>query len=109
MAVSDNNVNFEDIKIKFSDYNTSHHSLDELEIDNHIFNDTTRLLLVKGFQNQKEVMKYSSEMDNKKDLYKEVPDNKRWHFCIAKENYSVLFRKKVMAEYIDFYERLYIQ
>ncbi|MBL4654335.1 MAG: tetratricopeptide repeat protein [Bacteroidia bacterium] len=109
MAVSDNNVNFDDIKIKFSDYNKSYHSLDDLEIDNHIFNDTTRLLLVKGFPNQKKVMKYIDEMNNKKDLYKEVPENKRWHFCIAKDNYPVLFKKKVMVEYIDFYERLYIQ
>jgi len=48
-------------------------------------------------------------MNNNTVIFKDINEDKYEHFCIGKDNYSVLFKKKALDNYLQFHEKIYLQ
>jgi tetratricopeptide (TPR) repeat protein len=99
-----------DITAKFSDYNKEFHSLERLRVTSIYLDLKTPLLVIKRFDNKAEAMVYYNTvmngsiekvMGNSLESFKIIP------MVISQDNYKVIVRKKVLDEYLTFFEDTY--
>lgn len=79
--------NTEELKIKFSDLNSTKHTLEGLESKLMEFNTTYQLFRINEFKDKASALKYLLEIDGKQTLLNEVGIKEVKHFIISDENF----------------------
>jgi len=97
--------NTEELKIKFSDLNSTKHTLEGLESKLMEFNTTYQLFRINEFKDKASALKYLLEIDGKQTMLNEVGIKEVKHFIISDENFLELFNTKDYEGYIEFYNK----
>jgi len=97
--------NPEEVKIKFSDHNSTKHTLEGLESKLLEFNTTYQLFRVNEFKLKETALKYLLEIDGKQTMLNEAGIKEVKHFIISDENFLELYNTKDYEGYIEFYNK----
>ncbi|MCO6495731.1 MAG: tetratricopeptide repeat protein [Bacteroidetes bacterium] len=98
------------LKIAFSDFNRDFRSNMGLQITTSFVGSETRVLIVTGFYNQKDVKKYIEDVMANNSLInslKSTADKKNFMF-ISKINFSILLKEKKWDEYQEYFLNTYL-
>jgi|AntRauTorckE5430_2_1112549.scaffolds.fasta_scaffold00588_11 tetratricopeptide (TPR) repeat protein len=100
-----------DITAKFTDYNKEFHSLERLRVNSIYLDLKTPLLVVKRFNSKAEAMEYYESVMSgsiEKVLGGTLANLKIIPMVISQDNYKTIVRKKVVNEYLIFFEETYL-
>lgn len=97
-------------KIGFSDFNRDFRSRKPLKITTTFVGTQTRVLVVTGFEKQKEVIDYIKDIKNNKKLLENLKSNaediKLLH--ISKDHFSTLMEEKIWDDYETYFIKTYL-
>jgi tetratricopeptide (TPR) repeat protein len=104
------NMDLNLIRIAFSDFNRDFRADMGLQITSSFIGTGTRVLIITGFQNQKDVKKYIADAllnEGLKKAIKSETNNKSLIF-INIENFSILMKEKVWEDYLNYFIKSYL-
>ncbi|NVO01159.1 MAG: hypothetical protein HXX09_00510 [Bacteroidetes bacterium] len=99
--------NINDLKIKFSNYNTKFYSLDKLSTSNVFLDDKRQIFTVSKFENQQKGTIYYNALKNNKDIFSGLSPGTFQYLLISAENYPIFYKSKDISKYLSFYSKNY--
>lgn len=100
-------ININALKIKISDYNLKHNSLDKLSTSSLFLDDTKQMITVSNFENKEKAMMYFSGLTSNEYVITGLDENSWSPFIISVENYPILYKNKDIDTYKEFFEENY--
>lgn len=107
IVVDARNINVNQLRIKFADYNKEYHRLRNLTLSNVFLNKTHQIITVANFPNSGEAMRYYRAVNNHAPLLGSYNKADYDHFVITVDNYPVFYKNKDVQEYLDFFNKHY--
>ena len=103
------NVAFDlnDFKSRLSDFNTTYFSLKNLQINNRLLGTNYQVVVVQNFTNRKDASDFMTILDDDDTVFLTMDPNITDAFIISVANYNALMKEGKVAEYLDFYKRVY--
>lgn len=108
LSLKNNTDDLTKVKSTFSNHNTKFHSLESLKIASILFNDSTQFITVKEFPDADKAKAYFYEIQNSNEILKTLADNKFDQFIINSENFNIVFKEKLLDDYLIFYKKSYL-
>ncbi len=105
MATYSNN---KEIEIKVANFNDTNFRNSKLKTQTMLYGKTYQFLVVREFPNSRKALEYHTMFTNNKDVLKGIATNKYHVFAVSKDNYSQLYDKKQLKEYVDFFQTDYL-
>ncbi len=101
-------ANNKEVEIKIANFNDSNFRNSKLKTQTMLYGKTYQFMVVREFPNSRKAMEYHTMFINNKDVLKGVAANKYYLFVVSKDNYSQLYDKNQLKEYVDFFQTDYI-
>ncbi|RYF88806.1 MAG: tetratricopeptide repeat protein, partial [Chitinophagaceae bacterium] len=98
---------FRNISTRFSDFNEANYSIDKLKSSDIALNDSTVMMSVKEFKNDKAALLYLDRMKGKFSPLEEIPGSRYKMFVISNENFPIFYKSKNIGEYMAFFRKRY--
>ncbi len=98
-----NSIDPHQLKTVFDEFNFS-----GLSVNNQQFDETHDCMIVSGFNDKKECMRYFDVVVSKHKLFKSLRDVSYTHFSITDVNLQTLLEKKNVDIYLDFFKKYYL-
>lgn len=102
------NVSVNNIKAMFSDFNTEYFSGDNLSVSSLYLTDDRIMVSVSHFKQKSRAMNYYKYFLNYENGQAAISDAEPVSFVISAENYPVFYKSKDEMEYLNFFERYYL-
>ncbi|MCH8318536.1 MAG: tetratricopeptide repeat protein [Bacteroidetes bacterium] len=107
VAIFPDNLSYNEILTKFSDYNKTYYETDALKTKHIILNDTSFIVMVKEFSNKNLALNYlnihkgfNSPLKQYKDVHFEL-------FVITDDNFPLFYQAKDVESYLTFFREKY--
>ncbi len=106
----DKSMDFNIIRIAFSDFNNDFRKNKPLKITTSFVGSTTRILVVSGFETLSEAEEYVKDIKINHQLMSKFPENfeKKEFMYISKDNFSILLREKAFEVYQNYFYKTYL-
>lgn len=101
--------NSNELKAAFSDFNNKYFSSNSLSTSSLYLTDTRVMISVSHFKTKKEGLKYFDYTKNDSDLSDKIQIANSVSFIVSAENYPLFYKLKKESEYLDFFEKNYLQ
>ena len=98
------------LKAAVSDFDSQSFRSANLRITNSFIDKDNQIIIVRSFDNKDSAMDYYNAFKANKDRLKEINENPAYKkFVISTKNFTVLFRKKNVNDYNEFFTTQYLQ
>jgi tetratricopeptide (TPR) repeat protein len=101
-------IKVSDIKIIFSDHNKKYFQITKLTTSSLYLDNTRQMITVSKFENLEEGIKYYKTISQNELLLKSISTAKAKYFIISTINYKLLYQKKDVEEYEEFFNKNYM-
>ncbi|MEX0968751.1 MAG: tetratricopeptide repeat protein [Bacteroidia bacterium] len=95
--------NIENIKSRFSDYNSKYFKIASLQVNSFLLDRETQVLLVKQFSNRDKAEKYFTGVTNDAEFRKSLKINSPEDFIISEANFKEVIKTKDLNSYLKFF------
>ncbi len=103
-------VNFNDLKNKFSDLNKSFFSTLDLQTSAIYIDEKNQLITIGKFENKTRAMDYYNFVKNNQTVFKGIDISKITQYIISDRNYPIFYKNKsIRDEYPKFFETNYLK
>lgn len=89
-------------------YNQSNYADTGLKIEEKPLDDFRQIVAISGLKSKEDAMKYFSQLVQDRDLYKPLGNSVYRNFLISAGNFNVFMKEKNIADYMNFYKRVYL-
>jgi hypothetical protein len=108
LLVDGSRIDVTALKIKIADFNTKFFSIDELQVNSLLLDNTTEMVTVNNFDDAKKAIDYYNSIKSSKYVFTKLENVGDYaDFVIAIENYPIFYRSKNKDLYIKFFQRNY--
>jgi tetratricopeptide (TPR) repeat protein len=108
LIINGDQVDVNALKIKITDFNTKFYDLENLQVNNIIFNNNQQIMTVNNFESAEKAINYLINIRESKYIFTKLETaGNYFDFVISAENYPVLYRNKDISQYIRFFEKNY--
>ncbi len=97
-----------EIEIKIANFNDSNFRNSKLKTQAMLYGKTYQFIVIREFPNARKALEFHTLFSVNPDIFKAIPADKYHLFAITKENYSQMYDKKQLREYIGFFQTDYI-
>jgi tetratricopeptide (TPR) repeat protein len=99
-----------DVKNALAVFNTQNFGAENLKIDDLVFNEDKKMLVVKGIENSKKAMNYFDLIKDNKNITNNIPNDTLQQFIISQNNYLTLLKNQKETEaYSKFFKQNYLK
>lgn len=103
-------ANFNDIKIRISDFNTKFFNTQKFEINSMYLNNTTQIITISKFVNKTKAMDYLNFIKTHADVMKDLNINDITQYVMSDKNYLLYYRNKdLRPKYEAFFKEHYLK
>ena len=96
------------LKIKIADFNTKFFSIDELQVNSLLLDNTTEMITVNNFDDAKKATDYYLAIKQSKYVFTRLENTGDYtDFVISIENYPIFYRNKNKDLYMKFFLKNY--
>jgi tetratricopeptide (TPR) repeat protein len=108
LLVDGNKIDVSALKIKIADFNNKFYSIDELQVNSLLLDNTTEMITVNNFEDSKKALDYYNSIRASKYVFTKLENVGDYtDFVIAIENYPIFYRSKNKELYLKFFRRNY--
>jgi hypothetical protein len=108
LIVDGNKIDVNALKIKIADFNQRYFSLDELQVNSLLLDNTLEMVTVNNFDDGQKAVDYLKAIRASKYVFTRLENIGDYSdFAISIENYPIFYRNKNIAQYQRFFERNY--
>jgi hypothetical protein len=108
LLVDGSRIDVNALKIKIADFNTKFFSIDELQVNSLLLDNTTEMVTVNNFDDAKKAIDYYNSIKSSKYVFTKLENVGDYtDFVIAIENYPIFYRSKNKDLYMKFFQRNY--
>jgi hypothetical protein len=101
-------ANNKEVEIKMANFNDSNFRNSRLKAQTMLYGKTYQFVVVREFPNSRKAMEYYTMFTNNKEVLKGI-NQKNYHvFIVTKSQYTQLYDKNQLKEYIDFFQTDYL-
>lgn len=102
-------ANMNELKIAFSDHNSSYKSIDKLTVSSIYLDGNRQMLTVSNFKDLVKGYSYIQSLQINKGLSDMLDKGNARQYIISVTNYSTFIKNKNIAEYQEFYDKNYLK
>ncbi len=96
------------LKVKIADFNSKFFSLDELQVNSLLLDNTTEMVTVNNFDDSDRAITYYNAIRGSKYVFTKLENTGDFtDFVISIENYPIFYRNKNKDLYVKFFQRNY--
>jgi tetratricopeptide (TPR) repeat protein len=108
LLVDGSKVDVNALKIKIADFNNKFFSIDELQVNSLLLDNTTEMVTVNNFDDAKKATDYFNSIKQSKYVFTKLENTGDFtDFVISIENYPIFYRNKNKELYMKFFLRNY--
>ncbi|MFH0866561.1 MAG: tetratricopeptide repeat protein [Bacteroidota bacterium] len=107
--VSDKTVKISDIKNNLSDYNTTNYSASKLTVSNIFLDNTRQLITITNFDNKTKALLYYNGIKSNTTIFGKLKSADYTQFVISVDNYPIMYKKKDIENYFQFFLDNYLK
>ncbi len=98
-------LNLNDLKIAFSDYNTKYFSLSKLTISSVFLDDVRQIITISNFKGIEKAMVYYKAVNDEEEIFGSLNPADYQQFLISSENYPKFYRNKDVKLYMEYFRK----
>jgi len=103
-------ANFNDMKIRISDFNTKFFGTQKFEISSMYLDNTTQIITISKFDNKTKAMDYLNFIKEHADVMKGINTNDITQYIMSDKNYLLYYRNKdLRSKYDAFFKEHYLK
>jgi tetratricopeptide (TPR) repeat protein len=108
LLVDGSKIDVNALKIKIADFNSKFFSIDELQVNSLLLDNTTEMVTVNNFDDAKKAIDYYNSIKASKYVFTKLENIGDYtDFVISIENYPIFYRSKNKELYVKFFQRNY--
>ena len=107
VVIFPDNLSYNEILTKFSDYNRTYYETDALKTKHIILNDTLFIVMVKKFSNKNLALNYLDIHKGNNSPLKQYNDIHYELFVITEDNFPLFYQAKDVESYLTFFREQY--
>jgi tetratricopeptide (TPR) repeat protein len=108
LLVDGSKVDVNALKIKITDFNQKFYSLEELQVNSLLLDNTIEMVTVNNFDDGQKAVDYLKAIRASKYVFTRLESVGQYNdFAISIENYPIFYRNKNTTQYIRFFEKNY--
>jgi tetratricopeptide (TPR) repeat protein len=101
--VSDKKVKISDVKNALSDYNTTNYSASKFTISNVFLDNTRQVITIGNFDSKTKALLYYNGIKSNTTIFGKLKPENYTQFVISAANYPVMYKKKDIENYYQFF------
>lgn len=103
-------ANFNEMKIRISDFNTKFFSMQKFEINSMYLDNTTQIITISKFENKAKAMDYFNFIKKHAEVMKDINTNDVTQYVMSDKNYLLYYRNKDLRQKYDaFFKEHYLK
>lgn len=103
VSLTDKTIKVADIKNAISDYNTTNYSASKLTVSNIFLDNTKQVITVTNFDNKKKALLYYSAIKTDDTIFGKLKPSDYTQFVISVDNYPIMYKKKDVDNYYQYF------
>ncbi len=108
LLVDGSKVDVNALKIKIADFNSRYYSLEELQVNSLLLDNTIEMVTVNNFNDAKKATDYYNTIKQSRYVFTKLENTGDYtDFVISIENYPIFYRNKNKDLYMKFFQRNY--
>lgn len=108
MVFPNKGVNANDIKASISDFNGSFFRNKDIKVTNSFINSENQIMILRSFADKAEALDYYNTFVNNNTVLKDINGKGYQRFVISTKNFTTLFKRKDVEQYMEFYQENYL-
>ena len=109
IVIPNDKQNFNDFKIRLSNFNTQYFPNANLSIYNVLLGMEYQVYTIRSFENSQKAMDYYQLIVSDGDVFRGIDPSKTVVVAITPDNYTTFYKKKKKAEYEKFFKENYLK
>ncbi len=108
LLINPKEVNVNAMKIKISDFNRKYFKLDDLNINNIVFDSKFQIITVSSFGEKEKALNYFNTIKDNKYIFANT-NSVFYQFVITSLNYTTFYKDKNIDNYLAFFNQKYVE
>lgn len=109
LIVDGTQVNVYGTKVRISDFNTKNYSLDNLQVNSVLLDNSRQMITISSFTDPEKAMRYYNGIKADPYVFSGMKEGTYEQFLISAENYPVFFKEKNTKAYLKFFNQNYLK